>query len=90
MPIALDAAVVDRLFREMYASEGYELTVDLEKQSVCTPAGEDIPFEVDAFRRHCLLNGLDDIGLTLQSEGAIRDFEQRWRQQSPWLFDVIG
>ncbi len=89
LPIALDEAIVDRLFNEMYATEGYQLTVDLEQQEVRTPGGEVIPFEVDEFRRHCLLNGLDDIGLTLQSAEAIRNYEQQARQRSPWLFDVI-
>lgn len=89
LPIVLADAVVARLFAEMYASEGYQLTVDLERKLVTTPAGEELAFEVDEFRRHCLLNGLDDIGLTLQSEGAIRSYEQRMRTQSPWLFDVI-
>ena len=89
LPIALDAAIVDRLFEQMYAAEGYRLTVDLERKLVVTPDGEEIPFEVDDFRRHCLLHGLDDIGLTLQSADAIRAYEQRAREQSPWLFDVI-
>ncbi|MDZ7781840.1 MAG: 3-isopropylmalate dehydratase small subunit [Halioglobus sp.] len=89
LPIELDADVVDRLFREMYAREGYELTVDLERQAIATPAGEEISFEVDAFRKHCLLNGLDDIGLSLESAPAIRAFEARWREQSPWLFGAM-
>jgi len=89
LPIELDASVVDRLFGEMYAQEGYELNVDLQRQVVVTPAGEEIPFEVDSFRKHCLLNGLDDIGLTLESAPAIRAFEVRWREQSPWLFDAM-
>ena len=89
LPIALEDTIVDRLFAEMYASEGYQLTVDLERQLVITPAGEEIPFEVDDFRRQCLLQGLDDIGLTLQSADAIRSYEEKARQQSPWLFDVI-
>ena len=89
LPIALDEATVSRLFGEMYASEGYQLTVDLQQQKVITPSGEEISFEVDAFRRHCLLEGLDDIGLTLQSADAIRSYEQKLREQSPWLFDVI-
>ncbi len=89
LPIVLPADTVGRLFDAMYAEEGYELTVDLEKQRVVTPSGEEIAFEVDAFRRHCLLNGLDDIGLTLQSADAIRAYERRAREQSPWLFDVI-
>jgi 3-isopropylmalate/(R)-2-methylmalate dehydratase small subunit len=89
LPIAVDAATVDELFQAMYQQEGYRLTVDLERQVITRSDGADIPFEVDAFRKHCLLNGLDDIGLTLQDAGAIRDYEQRWRRQSPWLFDVI-
>lgn len=89
LPIALEEAVVSRLFDEMYATEGYQLTVDLRDQKVVTPAGEEIGFEVDEFRRHCLLEGLDDIGLTLQSADAIRSYEQKQREQSPWLFDVI-
>ena len=89
LPIALDEAIVSRLFDEMYATEGYQLTVDLRTRKVVTPAGEEIGFEVDEFRRHCLLEGLDDIGLTLQSADAIRSFEQKQRQQAPWLFDVI-
>jgi 3-isopropylmalate/(R)-2-methylmalate dehydratase small subunit len=90
LPIVLDAAVVDRLFQEMYATEGYQLSIDLAKQVVQTPSGESIGFEVDAFRKHCLINGLDDIALTLESADAISAFEQKWRKQSPWLFDVIG
>ena len=89
LPIVLDASVVDRLFQQMYATEGYELSIDLEQQVVQTPSGESIHFDVDAFRKHCLLNGLDDIALTLESGEAIRSFEQNWRQQSSWLFDVI-
>ncbi|GHE19829.1 3-isopropylmalate dehydratase small subunit [Halomonas urumqiensis] len=78
--------VVDRLFAEVVASEGYRLDVDLENQRVITPSGEILEFEVDGFRKHCLLEGLDDIGLTLKDEDAIRDFEQRHRQARPWLF----
>ena len=89
LPIVLDAATVDRLFGEMYASEDYELTVDLARQVVTTPDGAEFGFDVDEFRKHCLLNGLDDIGLTLESASAIRSFEEGWREQSPWLFDVI-
>jgi len=89
LPVALPEDVVDRLFRELYAQSGYTLAVDLERQQVTTPGGEVLPFEVDAFRRHCLLEGLDDIGLTLQSAEAIRRFEARHREQAPWLFDAI-
>ena len=89
LPIVLDEATVDGLFNAMYASEGYMLTVDLSAQEVRTPSGETIAFEVDAFRKHCLLNGLDDIGLTLESAEAIKSFEGRWREESPWLFGSL-
>ncbi|MCE8002436.1 3-isopropylmalate dehydratase small subunit [Billgrantia ethanolica] len=84
--ITLPEDVVDRLFREVEASEGYRLDVDLENQRVITPSGEILEFEVDAFRKHCLLEGLDDIGITLQDEDAIRAFEVKHRQARPWLF----
>ena len=86
LPIVLPAAKVDELFTAMYAEEGYTLKVDLSAQSVITPAGESINFEVDSFRKHCLLNGLDDIGLTLQDADDIRKFEAKWQTKSPWLF----
>lgn len=86
LPIVLPAAVMDRLFAATLATPGYRLTVDLEAQTITTPSGETIPFEVDAFRRHCLLNGLDDIGLTLQRAERIRAYEARRRQEAPWLF----
>ncbi|WP_288363617.1 3-isopropylmalate dehydratase small subunit [uncultured Spongiibacter sp.] len=86
LPIVLSANVVDNLFNEMYSSEGYRLLVDLPAQTITTPAGDVITFDVDAFRKHCLINGLDDIGLTLQDADAIRDFEKNWQQKSPWLF----
>jgi len=89
LPVELPADVVDRLFEEMYATQGYQLQVDLERQVVETPSGETISFEVDAFRKLCLLNGLDDIGLTLESADAIRAYQQRWREQSPWLFGAL-
>ena len=89
LPIVLDAALVSQLFEETYANEGYQLTIDLQRQVVQTPTGAEFGFEVDEFRKHCLLNGLDDIGLTLGHADAIRAYEQRWREQSPWLFDVI-
>ncbi len=86
LPIVVDAAVMDRLFAEVEASEGYRLKVDLEAQTITTPGGECIAFEVDAFRKYCLLNGLDDIGLTLQHAEDIRAYESRRRQEAPWLF----
>ena len=86
LPIALDAAIVDRLFEKVAANTGYELTIDLEAQKITSEDGEDIDFEVEAFRKYCLLNGLDDIGLTLQHADAIRAYEERRKQEAPWLF----
>ncbi|TNF36321.1 MAG: 3-isopropylmalate dehydratase small subunit [Gammaproteobacteria bacterium] len=86
LPIVLDEVVVDQLFREVAAQEGYTLTVNLPDQEIVTPAGQVIPFEVDSFRKHCLIHGLDDIGLTLEDADAIRAFEAKWQQQAPWLF----
>ncbi|WP_227368727.1 3-isopropylmalate dehydratase small subunit [Halomonas sp. M20] len=84
--VPLDEASVDQLFQEVESSDDYRLEVDLQAQTVTTPSGDVFNFEVDEFRKHCLLNGLDDIGLTLEHEGAIRDFEQRHREAQPWLF----
>ncbi len=86
LPIVLDAAVLDRLFEAVEAREGYRLTVNLEAQTITTPDGEVIGFEVDEFRKYCLLNGLDDIGLTLQHADDIRAYEQCRRAEAPWLF----
>ena len=86
LPIVLSEEIVDQLFREVEQQEGYQLTVDLEKQVILRPNGESIAFDVDGFRKHCLLNGLDDIGLTLQHVDAIRAYEEMRRQQAPWLF----
>lgn len=89
LPIILDEAIVDQLFKEVDANEGYQLTVDLENQKVIKPNGEEIAFEVDPFRKHCLINGLDDIGLTLQDADDIRAYEEKRRASQPWLFDVV-
>jgi len=89
LPIILDEKIVEKLFAEMYATEGYQLTIDLAAQTVTTPSGENFGFEVDAFRKHCLLNGLDDIGLTLEHADAIRAYEAKKRVEAPWLFDVV-
>jgi 3-isopropylmalate/(R)-2-methylmalate dehydratase small subunit len=86
LPIVLDRAHVDRLFQECEATPGYRLTIDLAAQTVTTPSGASFAFEVEAFRKHCLLNGLDDIGLTLQHVDEIRAYEARRKQESPWLF----
>ncbi len=86
LPIVLDRNAVGRLFKETAATPGYRLTVDLAAQSVTAPSGVAFKFEIDAFRKHCLLNGLDDIGLTLQHVDEIRAYEARRRQEAPWLF----
>lgn len=86
LPIALAEAEVDTFFAEAQAAEGYKLAIDLEAQTVTTPAGQAFSFEVDAFRKYCLLNGLDDIGLTLEHEDDIRAYEQRRKSEAPWLF----
>lgn len=89
LPITLDGVVVDELLAEVEQNEGYELAVDLEAMSVTTPSGRVFNFELDEFRRHCLLNGLDDIELTLQNADDIRAFEAKAKQQSPWLFEAL-
>ncbi|NLC99848.1 MAG: 3-isopropylmalate dehydratase small subunit [Gammaproteobacteria bacterium] len=89
LPIILTAAEVNELFAQTEATEGYELTVDLAAQTVTRPDGVQYSFEVDAFRKHCLLNGLDDIGLTLQDAEQIREFEVGYKKANPWLFDAL-
>ena len=85
LPIALDAGVVDDLFARVEREQGVEFTVDLESQTVS--AGQDVySFEIDAFRKYCLLNGLDDIGLTLRHADEIRAYEQKRQRGAPWLF----
>ncbi|MGH8435341.1 MAG: 3-isopropylmalate dehydratase small subunit [Pseudomonas sp.] len=86
LPIILPEAEVDELFQLVEANEGYQLSVDLAAQTVTRADGKVLGFEVDAFRKHCLLNGLDDIGLTLQDREAISAFEVKHRQSQPWLF----
>jgi len=85
LPIRLDATQVDSLFKAVEAHAGYRLVIDLEKQTISAPDGTVYPFEVDAFRKHCLLNGLDDIGLTLQHVDEIAAFETRHLAAQPWL-----
>lgn len=87
LPIVLAADSIDDLFNQVAASEGYELSVDLQAQTVTTPNGAVYSFEVDAFRKHCLLNGLDDIGLTMQQQDKIKLFETQHKQAQPWLFN---
>ena len=84
--IKLDPKIVDRIFREVHAAPGYRVAVDLEAQTVTTPGGESFAFDIDPFTKHSLLNGLDEIGLTLQHADKIRTFESQHRQRQPWLF----
>jgi 3-isopropylmalate/(R)-2-methylmalate dehydratase small subunit len=85
LPIVLPEAVVSQLFDAVLAFPGYQLTVDLERQVVVKPQGDEIPFEVQAFRKYCLLNGFDDIGLTLRQREKISAFEANRLATKPWL-----
>ncbi len=84
--IRLEPQIVDKLFRETDSHEGYRLAVDLEQQTVTTPSGESYHFDIDPHRKHCMLNGLDDIGLTLAHADEIRAFEAKHKTMQPWLF----
>ncbi len=86
LPIVLPAETIDRLFQLAMGEQALALKVDLPGQQILLDDGESIPFEVDAFRKHCLLNGLDDIGLTLQHVEEIRAYEERRHKEAPWLF----
>jgi len=88
--IVLDESTVDQLFRETEAQEGYRLVVDLASQTITKPNGEKISFDIEDSRKNVLLNGLDDISLTLQNEEAISGFEAQWQEKAPWLFSQVG
>ena len=90
LPIVLAEDVVSQLFANMYAQEGFELTIDLPSQKVITSDGRSFAFDVDDFRKHCLLNGLDDIGLTLQDADKIKHYEDKKRIDQPWLFNAVS
>ena len=85
LPLVLSEAQVAQLFDEVAAFPGYTLTVDLERQVVVKPNGDELPFEVQAFRKYCLINGFDDIGLTLRHADKIKLFEAQRLAQKPWL-----
>ena len=85
LPIALPESTVNQLFNDVLAFPGYELTIDLERQVILRPQGEEISFEVQAFRKYCLLNGFDDIGLTLRQSDKIKAFEAQRLATKPWL-----
>ncbi len=88
--IVLEDKIVDRLFSETAANEGYRLAVDLPSQTITTPAGETIAFDIEESRKNILLNGLDDISLTLQNKDDIQAYEAGWQQKAPWLFSQPG
>jgi len=88
LPIVLEAEIVDGLFKKVAEKSGYQLTVDLQEQKIITEEGEEFAFEVDEFRKHCLINGLDDIGLTLQHADDIKAYEEKRKQSAPWLFQA--
>ena len=87
LPIVLFADVVESLFQEVSATVGYKLQIDLAAQTVMTPGGKTYSFEIDSVRKHNLLNGLDDIGLTMKQHDKIKQFEVKHKQIQPWLFN---
>lgn len=89
LPIVLDETQVNQLFDETSAFPGYALTIDLERQVVIKPGGDELAFEVQAFRKYCLLNGFDDIGLTLRHADKIKLFEAQRLAQKPWLAHTL-
>jgi len=90
LPIVLGRSVVAELFQETTDNPGYRLAIDLATQTVKTPGGRVLTFDIDDFRKQCLLAGLDEIGLTLQKTAEIRSYEQRRRAQAPWLFSDVA
>lgn len=90
LPIVLDESRVDQLFEQVTAEEAYSLTINLEQRTITASEGTKISFDIDPFRRHCLLNGLDDISLTMQYAADIETYEKRRRKDAPWLFADQG
>ncbi len=86
LPIKLPQAIVDELMDDAKKGANARLSIDLEKQTIARPDGGEVHFEIDAFRKHCLLNGLDDVGLTLEKAPAIAGFEEKSRLSQPWLW----
>ncbi len=89
LPVELEESIVNALFEQCEAGSGISLTIDLESQRVTLPDEKQASFDVDPFRRHCLIEGLDDIGITLQREDAISAFEQAHQRTQPWLFNEV-
>jgi len=90
LPIALSADTVDRIFKAVYSQPGLEVKIDLPAQTVDVPGVDQFSFEIDSFRKHCLIEGLDDIALTLKHADAIRAYEEKQRQKTPWLFNDLN
>jgi 3-isopropylmalate/(R)-2-methylmalate dehydratase small subunit len=90
LPVVLNENIVDDLFIQVSKQPGFKLKVDLSAQTVEFPDGEKVQFEVETFRKHCLLNGLDDIGLTLEKAEVIKQYEYRRKSEAPWLFDSVA
>lgn len=86
LPIVLKENIVKSLFDKVESEKGYTLTINLQEQYLSGNDGERIDFDIDAFRKHCLINGLDDIGITLQDADVIRDYEEKRKHITPWLF----
>ncbi|WP_330111138.1 3-isopropylmalate dehydratase small subunit [Methylophaga thalassica] len=86
LAITLEESLIDKLFEQVESMPGYQLTVDLPEQKITLPDGQSIAFDVDAFKKHCLIEGLDDIGLTLQHTADIEAYEEKRKQEAPWLF----
>jgi 3-isopropylmalate/(R)-2-methylmalate dehydratase small subunit len=86
LTIVLDEKIVDQLFREVQTAPGYRLAIDLDAQTVTTPDGESFAFDIDPFRKRCILNGLDEIGMTLEHADEIKAYEAKHRERQPWLF----
>jgi len=86
LPIVLDESSIQMLFEQVEATEGYKLSIDLVNQSIALPDGSTLMFDVEPFRKHCLVNGLDDIGLTLRHADLVREYEIKRKEETPWLF----
>ncbi|NKB61307.1 MAG: 3-isopropylmalate dehydratase small subunit [Gammaproteobacteria bacterium] len=87
LPITLNDDVIQSLFEQVEAQPGYSVVVDLPNQTITDPHGEILAFEVETFRKHCLVNGLDDIGLTLQHSNLVKEYEEKRKLETPWLFN---
>ena len=90
LPIVLEREIIEKLFSDVSQNPGFTLSIDLPNQKISVPDQSDISFDVDQFRKNCLINGLDDIGLTLKDASDILDFERRWKACSPWYFQLSG